>query len=217
MRVSAQIEAARGEGAEEVRLIAVTKNRSVEEIRSLYDAGLRDFGENRVQELVEKIPILPSDIRWHMIGTLQKNKVKYLIDKVAMIQSVDSAELLEQIDKLAAKAGRVIDILLQVNTAREAQKHGFFEEDILSAVSLCGRCRGVRLRGLMMIAPNLPLNDELSAVFAKTKNIYGEVMKISADYDNICIDTLSMGMSNDFTSAIAHGANMVRIGRALFA
>ncbi len=208
----ANIKAEIGEG---VRLVAVTKNRSVPDIKQIVDAGVTDLGENRVQEFLEKYPHF-ENVSWHLIGTLQKNKVKYVVGKVALIHSVDSVELAQEISKRSVQISAVTDILLQVNTAKEASKHGFCKEDVFDAAAQIGGFKGVRVRGLMMIAPDTPDEAYLKALFAKTKNIFDEMMKFNAVYDNMDINILSMGMSHDYRIAVACGANMVRIGRSLF-
>jgi pyridoxal phosphate enzyme (YggS family) len=198
-----------------VKLIAVTKNRSIQDIKEVVAAGATDLGENRVQEFLEKYPHF-ENVSWHLIGTLQKNKVKYIVGKVALIHSVDSVALAQEIAKRSVQAGTVTDILMQVNTAKEDSKHGFYEEDFFAAADEIGRMEGVRVRGLMMIAPDTPDEAYLKALFAKTKNIFDEMMKLNGVYGNMCIDILSMGMSHDYRIAVACGANMVRIGRSLF-
>jgi pyridoxal phosphate enzyme (YggS family) len=198
-----------------VKLVAVTKNRSIQDIKEVVAAGATDLGENRVQEFLEKYPHF-ENVSWHLIGTLQKNKVKYVVGKVALIHSVDSVALAQEIAKRSVQAGAATDILMQVNTAKEASKHGFYEEDLFAAMDEIGRMEGIRVRGLMMIAPDTPDDAYLKELFAKTKNIFDEMMKFNDVYGNINIDILSMGMSHDYRIAVACGANMVRIGRSLF-
>lgn len=198
-----------------VKLVAVTKNRSIAEIEQVVKAGVTDLGENRVQEFIEKYPHF-DNVKWHLIGSLQKNKVKYIVGKVALIHSVDSVELAEEISKKSLKANISTDILLQVNTAKEASKHGFFAEDLSAAVMKISQLHGVTVQGLMMIAPDMQDEEYLKGIFTKTKNIFDEMMKYNDVYGNININILSMGMSHDYRTAIACGANMVRIGRSLF-
>lgn len=216
--IKERINAAKKQAGREndVTLVAVTKTRSVEEIMQVIDSGVKDLGENRVQEFMEKYDKLPSDVRWHIIGTLQSNKVKYIIDKVYMIHSVDRNSLVDEIDRQAKLKGVNMNILLQVNVAREPQKHGYEADEVKDALLYCATKENITVRGIMMMAPAHIEESELEKFFTKTENIYSELMNFSAEYDNINIDTLSMGMTDDFESAVKCGSNTVRIGRALF-
>lgn len=214
MSVATQIRAVRATLKEGVELVAVSKTHPVEAIREAYDAGQRTFGESRPQELKLKYEALPKDIRWHMIGHLQTNKIKYIIPFVAMIESVDSARLCEAIEQQAAKCDRVVDCLLEIHVAREETKTGW-DFEALRAYVASGAFRSfphVRVRGVMGIASNT--EDEatirrdfgaLKAAFEELKPAFGEAF-----------DTLSMGMSDDYPIAIECGSTSVRVGSLIF-
>jgi len=157
-----------------------------------------------------------TNIRWHLIGTLQTNKVKYIIDKVYLIHSVDTLRLIDEINRQAGKKGIKANILLQINIAKEEQKHGFAEEEAEEALMYCTKMENIIVKGIMMMAPAGESEESLCNLFEKTEKIYNKLMKFSAEYDNIDIDTLSMGMTDDFEYAVKCGSNTVRIGRALF-
>jgi pyridoxal phosphate enzyme (YggS family) len=193
----------------------VTKNRGIEELRLLVAQGVTIFGENRVQEFLEKRETFP-DVEWHFIGTLQANKVKYLIGNVTLIQSVDSINLAQTINDRSIKKGVNTSILLQVNLAKEPQKHGFYEEELDEAILSVSIMKNITVKGIMFIAPDITDKALLEELFSKARNIFDSLMKKTTLYDNIVIKILSMGMTNDFETAIANGSNMVRIGRALF-
>jgi pyridoxal phosphate enzyme (YggS family) len=199
-----------------VKLVAVTKNRTVDEMKQVYACGIRDFGENRVQELLEKYSHFDSSVTWHLIGTLQRNKVKYIIDKVALIHSVDHLKLAQEIDRQAEKHALTAQILIQVNVAKEESKHGFEEEELTEVLTALSGMKHLSVRGMMMIAPNSEDVGYLDSLFEKTRNIFDNLVKTSKKYDNMSLDILSMGMTHDYQLAIKHGSNMVRIGRALF-
>lgn len=199
-----------------VTLVAVSKFRSIEELEQVTECGLTILGENRVQELLEKYPHFEGRVNWHLIGTLQKNKVKYIIDKVSLIHSVDSIGLAQEIDKQAEKKGMSADILLQVNVAKEESKHGFEEEELDEVLEAVAKLKNINVSGIMMIAPETDDGIYLESLFVKTRNIFDNLMKKNTNYVNINFKILSMGMTNDFELAIKCGANMVRIGRALF-
>lgn len=203
-----------GRNHKEVRLIAVSKTKPVEMLREAYDAGCRDFGENKVQELVDKYDQLPSDIRWHMIGHLQRNKVKYIVGKVFLIHSVDSLRLAEEISKEAVKKNVTVSILLEVNVAEEESKFGVHKEEVLSLVQEAAKLPGIRIKGLMTIAPNVEDAEENRAVFAQLKQIYVDI--IHKNIDNICMEELSMGMTGDYAVAVEEGATYVRVGTGIF-
>jgi pyridoxal phosphate enzyme (YggS family) len=202
-----------------VQLLAVSKTRSPEEIRELYELGQRDFGENYVQELVDKQTRLPADIRWHFIGHLQSNKVKYIAAFAYMIQSVDSLKLLLEIDKQAKKNNRKIRCLLQVHIAKEETKFGFSEpelKDLLTTLvqsRLSGQGTNVEIAGLMGMASLTDSQDQIRGEFRQLKSLFDQ-LKTSLPEDPV--QTLSMGMSSDYQIAIREGSNMIRIGTALF-
>ncbi|KRP12057.1 MAG: alanine racemase [Sphingobacteriales bacterium BACL12 MAG-120813-bin55] len=200
-----------------VTLVAVSKTRTVEEISKMYAAGQRDFGENKVQELTDKAAQLPDDIRWHLIGHLQKNKVKYIADFVHLIHSVDSLALLEEINKRGAAANRVIPCLLQIFIASEPTKFGLSEEEALAILSgnTLKELPHVRIDGLMGMATMTEDAAVISAEFNGLRQLFTQWKQIYFQ-DAPHFNTLSMGMSSDYELAIAAGSNMVRIGTLLF-
>ncbi len=202
---------------EKITLVAVTKTRGIEEINEILDCGIINLGENRVQEFNEKFPLIKREANWHIIGSLQTNKVKYLMGKVSLIHSVDSLHLAEAINAESEKHSIITDILLQVNTANEESKHGIELSEAVETAEQIALLGNVKLKGVMMIAPNTDESAYLSKLFLKTRNIFDELMKLNAKYDNIQVKILSMGMSNDYETAIACGSNMLRLGRTLFA
>jgi hypothetical protein len=200
-----------------VQLIAVSKTKSAEEIKEAYDAGQRLFGENMVQELVDKYESLPKDIKWHLIGHLQTNKVKYITPFISMIQSVDSLKLLQEIDKHAQKSNRVIDCLLQVYIADEETKYGLgFDEviELLRSEEYAG-LSNVRIRGLMGIATNTDNEKQIREEFYELKSFFDGIKQSYFRQDPL-FDVLSMGMSSDYKIAIEQGSNMVRLGSTIF-
>lgn len=203
--------------ANNVTLIAVSKTKPIEEVQEAYDAGQRLFGENMVQELVEKYEQLPKDIQWHLIGHLQSNKVKYIAPFISMIQSVDGLKLLQEINKHAEKSKRVIDCLLQVYIADEETKFGLgFDEaiELLRSDDLIS-LKNIRIRGLMGIATNTENEKQLKDEFYELK-IFFDGIKQSFFRKEASFDTLSMGMSSDYKIAIEQGSNMVRLGSTIF-
>ena len=203
-----------GRSRDEVTLVCVTKTMPVEDLRQAYDAGQRSFGENRVQEINDKFPQLPSDIQWHMIGHLQRNKVKYLMDKAVMIHSVDSAALAQTISKEAVKAGRVMDILLEVNAAEEESKFGLTCADVLPLVREIAPLPGIRICGLMTVAPFTDDPETNRVFFRKLRDLSVDIGRESID--NVSMHILSMGMTGDFEVAIEEGATHIRVGTAIF-
>jgi len=200
-----------------VQLIAVSKTKSEEEVMEAYDAGQRVFGENMVQELVDKYEHLPKDIEWHLIGHLQSNKVKYIAPFISMIQSVDSLKLLQEIDKHAQKHTRVIDCLLQVYIADEETKYGLgFDEAIeLLRSEEFKALKNIRIRGLMGIATNTENEKQIKEEYYELKTFFDGI-KQSFFRKESYFDTLSMGMSSDYKIAIEQGSNMVRLGSTIF-
>ncbi|WP_262249034.1 YggS family pyridoxal phosphate-dependent enzyme [Parapedobacter soli] len=200
-----------------VTLVAVSKTKPPEVIQEAYDAGQRIFGENIVQELVGKYDVLPKDIQWHLIGHLQRNKVKYIAPFITLIHSVDSLKLLKEIDKQAAKNNRVIDCLLQIHIAAEDTKFGLDHVELIELLrseELVG-LNHVRIRGLMGIATNTSNEREVKAEFGELKSLFDGV-KVSFFKDVDYFDILSMGMSADYKIAIEQGCTMVRLGSTLF-
>ena len=202
--------------AQGVTLVAVSKTKPVEDIKELYDLGHRDFGENYVQELVDKEAQLPKDIRWHFIGHLQSNKVKYIAPFVSLIHGVDSLKLLTEINKQAAKNNRIIDCLLQVHIAQEETKFGFNETELDELINLLTNqpFNAVRIRGLMGMASFTDDMNKVRKEFQYLKTIFDKHASLSTD--NYQLSTLSMGMSSDYRIAIEEGSTMVRIGSLLF-
>ncbi len=197
---------------ENVQLIAVSKTHSVESIQKIYDCGQRIFGENKVQELTEKYPLLPEDIRWHLIGHLQTNKVKYIAEFIDTIESVDSEKLLQEIDKQAAKYQRKIKVLLQIKIAEEDTKFGLTKEEAEQIFTqyLNGEFPNIELTGLMGMATFTENQLQVKQEFSKLKKIFDEFSLRKP------LQTLSMGMSDDFPLAIECGSNSVRVGSAIF-
>lgn len=204
-------------GTINVTLIAVSKTKPAEEVQEAYDAGQRLFGENQVQELVEKYEHLPKDIQWHLIGHLQSNKVKYIAPFINMIQSVDSLKLLQEIDKHAEKNGRVIDCLLQIYIADEETKYGLgFDEAIeLLRSDEFTALKQIRIRGLMGIATNTDNEKQVKEEYYELKTFFDGIKQSFFRKDKT-FDTLSMGMSADYKIAIEQGSNMVRLGSTIF-
>lgn len=203
-----------GRAAESVKLIAVSKTKPVEDIEQAYACGCRDFGENKVQELMEKYEKMPKDIRWHMIGHLQRNKVKYIVDKVYLIHSVDSVRLAEEISKEAVKKDLTVSVLVEVNVAGEESKFGTSSEEALRLVEEIAKLPGICVKGLMTIAPFVENAEENRLYFAKLKQIYVDI--IQKNIDNVCMEELSMGMTGDYEVAITEGATYVRVGTGIF-
>ena len=198
----------------EITLIAVSKTKPVEELIEAYQFGMREFGENKVQELCEKEILLPSDIHWHMIGHLQRNKVKYIVDKVSLIHSVDSYRLAEQIDLEAKKKNVIVNILIEVNIADEESKFGVKPEDVLALIGEIVRLSNVRVKGLMTVAPYTEIPTENRSYFKKMHQLYVDIN--AKNIDNVSMEVLSMGMTGDYEIAIEEGATMVRVGTGIF-
>ncbi len=216
-RVKRNIEAAKARGnfsAAQVKLISVTKTIKSERIREIVEAGAVALGENRVQELLEKYPqFAPEKVEWHLIGHLQTNKVKYIIDKVAMIHSLDSIALAEEIEKRAAAAGRKMPVLVQVNVAEEDSKFGLSVEDTPDFVRALQAYPHLSVRGLMTVGPYWEA-EALRPVFRSLRELRDKIAALALP--GICMDELSMGMSNDYEIAVEEGATMLRVGSAIF-
>ena len=196
------------------RLIAVTKFATPEMILPLYDLGVRDIGENKVQVLREKLPSLEGKFQIHLIGRLQSNKVKYIIDDVCMIHSLDRMSLAQEIDRQAQMREKRMDVLVQVNVAREPQKGGIAEEELLPFLRECAALPGLSVKGLMAIMPLDADRDALSGYFRRMRMLFENAAK--ENIENIQMQELSMGMSRDFDLAARYGATMVRVGSRLF-
>lgn len=200
------------------RLIAVSKTKSVEDIMKAYEAGVRDFGENKVQELTQKQPQLPADVRWHMIGHLQRNKVKFIAPVVHLIHGVDSAKLLRAIDKEGKKIGRKIPCLLQIHIAEEESKFGFSKEELYEMLhdQAMEDLHHVAIRGLMGMATFTDDQDQIRQEFKNLKVLYEALKQERVTLPDFTMEDLSMGMSGDYKIAIEEGSTMVRIGSAIF-
>ncbi len=198
----------------EVQLIDVSKTKPVEMLKEAYDNGERHFGENKVQELVAKYEQLPKDIKWHMIGHLQRNKVKYIVDKVALIHSVDSVRLAEEIHKEAIKIGRKIPILIEVNVAGEKTKFGVAPEAVEDLLREIAAFDGIEVQGFMTIAPFVTDSEENRQYFNRLKQLSVDISH--KNIDNVNMNFLSMGMTGDYEVAIEEGASFVRVGTGIF-
>lgn len=203
-----------GRNRDEVTLIAVSKTKPLALLQEAYEAGARDFGENKVQDLLERIEQMPSDIRWHMIGHLQRNKVKYIVGKVAMIHGVDSLRLAEEISRESVKQQVETDILVEVNVAEEESKFGISVPEAPALVEDISRLPAVHVRGLMTIAPFTEDSEENRKYFRKLKKLSVDIA--AKNIDNVSMAVLSMGMTGDYTVAIEEGATCVRVGTGIF-
>lgn len=203
-----------GRDPREVTLIAVSKTKPVSMLQEVYDMGIRDFGENKVQEMTKKMEELPADIKWHMIGHLQRNKVKYIIDRAALIHSVDSYRLAEEINIQAKKKGLIVPILIEINIAQEESKFGIYREDTLELVRQIADLDGIIVKGLMTIAPYVVDAEENRGFFHKIKDLAVDIT--AENIDNVTMEILSMGMTGDYQVAIEEGATMVRVGTGIF-
>ncbi len=203
-----------GRDREQVSLIAVSKTKPVSMLEEAYAAGIRDFGENRVQELMEKVPVLPEDIRWHMIGHLQRNKVKYIVGKVWMIHSVDSLELAEEISREAVKRQVTVRILLEVNVAEEESKFGVTVKEAFGLAETAAKLPGIQVEGLMTIAPYVEDPEENRIYFKRLKELSVDIY--DKNIDNVNMNVLSMGMTGDYSVAVEEGATYVRVGTGIF-
>ncbi len=203
-----------GRKREDVTLIAVSKTKPVSDLMEAYDAGVRVFGENKVQELVDKIDKMPDDIHWHMIGHLQRNKVKYIVGKVDLIHSVDNEELAAEINKRAEKAGITQDILIEINIADEDTKYGIPSDQVEDLYVNISKLPYVNVRGIMCIAPNVDDPEQNRQYFVKMNKIFVDIT--NKLMHNIRVDVMSMGMTGDYQVAIEEGATMVRVGTGIF-
>ena len=195
-----------------VKLITVSKTNPSEKIKEVYDLGQRAFGENKVQELLEKQPVLPNDIEWHLIGHLQTNKVKYIAGFIAMIESIDSEKLLKEIDKEALKNNRKINVLLQIKIAKEETKFGLTVDEAKDIFNqyLDGNYSNIEIKGLMGMASFVDDETQIREEFSILKNLFDQLSELKP------LETLSMGMSGDFPLAIECGSNSIRVGSAIF-
>lgn len=213
LSIEARINKIINEIPENVKLIAVSKTRTLDELEEAYNAGSRDFGENKVQELVEKYDEFHNDVRWHFIGHLQKNKVKYIVGKVFIIHSLDNIGLLKEIEKRYSMNNEIANVLIQINIGRDPNKSGVLLENLEELIEACENCKNVKVKGLMTV---IPKEDEESnrKYFKNMKEIYDSLSKKM--YNNISMEYLSMGMSGDYQIAMEEGSNMIRIGEGIF-
>ncbi|MCR4803878.1 MAG: YggS family pyridoxal phosphate-dependent enzyme [Lachnospiraceae bacterium] len=203
-----------GRNRDEVTLIAVSKTKPVEMLREAIEYGMVDFGENKVQEMCDKIDVIPEKLNWHMIGHLQRNKVKYIVDKSYLIHSVDSLRLAEQINAEAQKKNVACDILLEVNIANEESKFGLSSEEVPELLSKIKTMKNVRVKGLMTIAPFVDNPEDNREHFRNLHKLFIDMREQTSD--NISMEVLSMGMTGDYEVAIEEGATMVRVGTGIF-
>ena len=203
-----------GRSRDEVTLIAVSKTKPVSMIEELLPGGTRDFGENKVQELVDKYEVLPKDIHWHLIGHLQRNKVKYVVDKACLIHSVDSMRLAETISEEGVKKGVTVPVLIEVNVAGEESKFGVTLEETEGLVREIAKLPSIQIKGLMTIAPYVEDPEENRVHFSRLKQLSVDIK--NKNIDNVSMDVLSTGMTGDYQVAIEEGATMVRVGTGIF-
>ena len=197
----------------EVTLIAVSKTKPISMLQEIYNEGIRCFGENKVQELTEKYEQLPSDIKWHMIGHLQRNKVKDVVPLADMIQSLDSLRLAEEIEKQCAKIDKIMPVLIEVNISREANKTGVYMEECPAFVKQCMQYKHLDVQGLMCVGPLDADRDRIEECFERMNILFH---KLQSEYGSEQIRYLSMGMSDDYPIALKHGSNMIRLGTVIF-
>lgn len=203
-----------GRAREDVTLIAVSKTKPVSDVREAMETGIVDFGENKVQEIMDKFEAIPEKLNWHMIGHLQRNKVKYIVDKVCLIHSVDSLRLAVQIDEEAKKKDRICPVLIEVNVAGEDTKFGVSVEETEALIREIAQLPNVKVKGLMTIAPFVDDAEENRVHFKILKNLLVDIKR--KNIDNVDMDILSMGMTGDYEVAIEEGATMVRVGTGIF-
>ncbi|MFL0195525.1 YggS family pyridoxal phosphate-dependent enzyme [Clostridium sp. WILCCON 0269] len=194
-------------------LVAVSKTKPIEDIQKAYDLGIRDFGENKVQEFISKEQNLPKDIRWHLIGHLQRNKVKYIVGKVYLIHSLDSVKLLQELEKHYKSEDLIANVLLQINIGREASKTGVALENLQDLIQACEKCTNIKVKGLMSV---IPIGDEESCryYFQQMKCIFEDLK--NGQFNNISMEILSMGMTHDYKMAVEEGSTLIRIGEGIF-
>lgn len=202
-----------GRKRSDILLLAVTKTIDVQRIKEVMDCGYTELGENKVQEIMDKYEALP-DAKWHLIGHLQTNKVKYIADKVKLIHSVDSLKLGSEISKRCAAAGRTMDVLVEINIAGEEAKHGVAPQEAEALALALSQLPNIKVKGLMTVAPYDPVPENNRKYFKKMKEIFVDIK--AKNYDNIDMEHLSMGMTNDYETAIEEGADIVRIGTGIF-
>ncbi|SKC87321.1 YggS family pyridoxal phosphate-dependent enzyme [Maledivibacter halophilus] len=199
---------------DEINLVAVTKTIEPERINTALKTGIKNIGENKVQEIMEKYDKINYNPHWHLIGHLQTNKVKYIIDKVDLIHSLDSIRLAEEINKRAKKINRIMNVLIQINIADDEAKFGISHNEIDGFIKELSKFENIKVEGLMTIVPYMDNKEKVRPYFRKMKEIFEDLK--NCDYENINMKYLSMGMTNDYIVAIEEGANMIRVGTAIF-
>lgn len=197
----------------DVTLVSVSKTRTVEEIKEAYAAGARDFGENKVQELMDKVDSFDTSVRWHLIGHLQTNKVKYIVGKVFLIHSLDSVKLLNEIEKRYSQENLIAKVLIQINIGKEVAKTGIYKEDLEELIQAVEKCKNVKVIGLMAVIPK-GIEEQCRNYFKEMKHIFDELREKA--FINISMEYLSMGMTHDYKLALLEGSNMIRIGEGIF-
>lgn len=213
MSIKDNIKAILEEIPKDVQLLAVSKTKSLEEMEEAYQVGMRDFGENKVQELMSKIENFHTDVNWHLIGNLQTNKVKYIVGKVYLIHSLSSIKLLNKIEKEYAKKDLTANVLIQINIGREESKTGFLVEELDEAINAIEQCDHVKVKGIMTIIPKGDV-DSNRRYFKEVKKIYDDLS--FKQFKNIEMKILSMGMTHDYKTAIEEGSNLIRVGEGIF-
>lgn len=203
-----------GRSREEVKLIAVSKTKPVEDIQEAIAYGIRSFGENKVQELKEKMEIIGEELDWHLIGHLQTNKVKYIVGKVSLIHSLENMRLAEALDKEAKKRKAIVDVLVEVNVAKEDSKFGIKPEDAEGFIRQVSEFENIRIKGLMTVAPYTDIPEENRKYFKELKKIMVDLNR--KNIHNVSMSVLSMGMTGDYEVAIEEGATLVRVGTGIF-
>lgn len=213
MGITENIQRLKNQLPKHVKLLAVSKTKPLEDLEEAYRAGIRDFGENKVQEIIYKEENFHKDVRWHLIGKLQTNKVKYIVSKVHLIHSLSSIKLLNQIEKDFGKANEIANVLIQINIGREESKSGILKEEMQGLIQEIEHCSFVKAKGIMVIIPKG--NEESNRkYFKETKEIFEALRQNS--YKNVKMEILSMGMSHDYKEAIEEGSNLVRVGTGIF-
>lgn len=213
MSISDNIENLKKEIPKSVMLLAVSKTKPLEYLEEAYEAGMRDFGENKVQEMLKKQESFHDDVRWHLIGKLQTNKVKYIVGKVYLIHSLSSIKLLQKIENEFGKSNETANVLIQINIDREESKSGVFIEELENLIVEIEKCKYVKAKGIMVIIPK-GNEEENRKYFRETKAIFDDLK--ARNFTNITMDILSMGMTNDYKTAIEEGSTLVRIGEGIF-
>lgn len=213
MSIRDNIDNIRGTLKENITLVAVSKTKTIEEMKEAYEYGVRDFGENKVQELMNKIDAFDSDVRWHLIGHLQSNKVKYIAGKVWLIHSLDSIKLLEIIEKTYSLKGLTANVLVEINIGREESKTGVLTENLDELLKTSEKCTAVKVLGLMAVIPE-GSEESSRKYFKMMRDIWDNLKR--QNFKNVTMQYLSMGMSGDYKMAVQEGANIVRIGQGIF-